>query len=142
LQARDGRYRSGVRPPRRLAALLVAATIGIVGCGGDDDSATTPGDGSDLVTSGARAYSAHCAECHGEDLRGTLRGPSFLSIVYEPNHHSDDAFRSAPRNGVTAHHWGFGDMPPVAGITDAEIEAIIAFVRDTQQREGFEDAAS
>ena len=42
----------------------------------------------------------------------------------------------AARRGVRAHHWGFGDMPPVEGVTDADIAAIIAYVRTLQKANG------
>lgn len=83
-------------------------------------------------------YAQSCASCHGTDLRGTDRGPSHLSIVYEPNHHSDDSFRSAIANGARQHHWDFGDMPPVDGLSDADVEAVIDYIRDEQERQGFE----
>jgi len=65
-------------------------------------------------------------------------GPSQLSIVYEPNHHPDESFRAAIRDGVSPHHWDFGPMPAVSGLDDDEITAIIAYIREIQQREGFE----
>lgn len=40
--------------------------------------------------------------------------------------------------GSPQHHWDFGDMPPVPGLDDEEVDAIIAYVREVQQREGFE----
>ncbi|HEX5614444.1 MAG TPA: cytochrome c [Acidimicrobiia bacterium] len=120
--------------------LVLVLVIGALGaCSGDDD---TDGDASaptDAIAAGEEAYATYCAQCHGADLRGTATGPSFLSIVYEPNHHPDEAFRRAPRDGVVSHHWNFGDMAPVPAVTDAELEAIIAFVRDAQEREGFEE---
>ncbi len=87
---------------------------------------------------GVELYATNCASCHGSDLRGTDRGPSHLSIVYEPNHHSDDSFRSAIAQGARAHHWNFGDMPAMAGLDDDEVDAVIAFIRSEQQRQGFE----
>lgn len=90
------------------------------------------------VPDGAAVYQQYCAECHGVDLRGTDKGPSQLSIVYEPNHHGDYAYRVAIREGTREHHWWFGDMPPVEGITDLEIEKVISFIRAEQQRLGFE----
>jgi hypothetical protein len=39
---------------------------------------------------------------------------------------------------VPAHHWNFGDMPPVEGLSSAQVDAIIGYVREVQQREGFE----
>ena len=126
-----------MRVSRVLAALVTTVAV-LAGCG-DDDGTSTASEPTDELAAGETAYVAHCSECHGTDLRGTDSGPSFLSIVYEPNHHPDDAFRSAPRAGVTAHHWTFGDMAPVPDVTDEELEAIIVFVRDAQEREGFEE---
>lgn len=92
----------------------------------------------ELVEAGATLYAANCAECHGEDLRGTAKGPSHLSEIYEPGHHSDEAFLVAVTTGVMPHHWNFGPMPPVEGLTEADVAAIIAFVREAQRVEGFE----
>lgn len=117
------------------AVVLLSLVFGVA-CSGGGESDPVAAPVSDL--DGAALYAANCASCHGADLRGTDMGPSHLSIVYEPNHHPDDAFRSAIRNGAAQHHWDFGDMPPVEGLTDDEVEAIIAFVRAEQESEGFE----
>jgi hypothetical protein len=45
---------------------------------------------------------------------------------------------NAIANGSPQHHWNFGDMEPVDGLTDDEVEAVIAFVRTEQERQGFE----
>jgi hypothetical protein len=58
--------------------------------------------------------------------------------VYEPGHHSDDAFRTAIANGSPAHHWDFGDMPAVPGLSAAEVDGIIAYVRQVQQEQGYD----
>ena len=42
----------------------------------------------------------------------------------------------AAKNGVRQHHWPFGNMPPVEGITDSEISNIIAYVRTVQRANG------
>lgn len=125
--------------PRWIAFAVLAAVV-IVGCSEDAGTdQSTPGDSIAATGSlGAEVYANSCASCHGADLRGTDKGPSQLSIVYEPNHHPDDAYRSAISNGARQHHWTFGDMPPVAGLTDEEIEAVIAFIRTEQSRQGFE----
>lgn len=83
-------------------------------------------------------YEQSCASCHGSDLRGTDQGPSHLSQVYEPGHHPDASFRAAITEGAVAHHWSFGDMPPVRGLGDTEIDAVIAFIREQQELHGFE----
>jgi len=87
---------------------------------------------------GRAVYQGRCASCHGADLRGTEKGPSQLSIVYEPNHHGDTSYRSAIRNGVQQHHWDYGDMPAVQDVTDEQIELVIAYIREQQQELGFE----
>lgn len=107
--------------------MLVAAS-----CGGSDASP------SEVDSAGADLYAQNCASCHGADLKGTDRGPSHLSVVYEPSHHGDDAFRAAVANGAQQHHWSFGNMPPTAGLDDDEVNAIIRYVRSEQERRGFE----
>lgn len=122
---------------RRATIVLALAgiTAALAACGSDGDSRV-----DELATDadGATVYAARCASCHGDDLRGTDRGPSQLSIVYEPGHHDDVSYRAAIRNGVRQHHWPFGDMPPVEDITDAQIEEVIGFIRGEQRRLGFE----
>lgn len=130
-----------VRPDRRsrftvyatAAGVSALLAIGVAACGGSDSSAD-----DSTSTRGADLYEANCASCHGSDLGGTQRGPSHLSIVYEPAHHGDDSFRSAIAQGAGQHHWNFGDMPPVRGLSDDQVDDIIAFVRAEQQRQGFE----
>ena len=124
----------------RIAPLLVtvvAAALLVVACSADD-AVTAPVVDLAADADGATVYQARCASCHGVDLRGTDKGPSQLSIVYEPGHHSDYAYRLAIRNGTPQHHWSFGPMAPVAKITDDQIEAVIAYIRGEQQRLGFE----
>ncbi len=126
-------------PATRRALALVAFALASTACSTSEPTATTADISSDVVAAGEVLYAANCAECHGADLRGTDRGPSHLSIVYEPNHHSDAAFLLAVKNGVRAHHWNFGPMLPVDGLTDEEISSITAFVRSVQAEQGFED---
>ena len=125
---------------RRIWLVLVALSLILAACGGRDlhgDTGIEPQD-PELVAEGAELYAANCAECHGEDLRGTDRGPSHLSRVYEPGHHSDGSFQLAVQVGAVQHHWNFGPMPPVEGLSEEDVEAIIAFVRERQRIEGFE----
>jgi mono/diheme cytochrome c family protein len=117
---------------------LGALSLVAAACGGQTGEINIPPQNPELVAAGAELYVIHCAECHGNDLRGTDKGPSHLSIVYEPNHHGDGAFLFAVQRGSRAHHWSFGDMPPIEGISVDDIDAIVAFVRETQRLEGFE----
>jgi cytochrome c553 len=85
---------------------------------------------------GAPLYAQHCARCHGEQGKGTNVGPPLLHKYYEPNHHADIAFYRAVSKGVAAHHWNFGDMPPVAGVAPEQAGHIIAHIRAMQRAAG------
>lgn len=86
---------------------------------------------------GERAFNAKCATCHGERAAGQDGiAPPLVHRFYEPNHHGDEAFHMAVQNGVRAHHWPFGDMAPVEGLTRADVDAIIAYVRALQRENG------
>lgn len=123
--------------------VLVIGLAFLASCGGGGDAETVrradiaPQDPA-LVAAGAELYEANCAECHGSDLRGTDKGPSHLSEVYVPDHHGDGSFEVAVLAGSPQHHWDYGPMPPVEGLSEADIEAIVAFVRERQRVEGFE----
>ncbi len=96
------------------------------------ESASTPVAGLD----GGTLFAQSCSTCHGVDLRGTDLGPPLLDRIYAPGHHSDAAFRLAVQQGVTAHHWRFGNMPKIEGLTDEQVGAIIEFVRAQQLEAG------
>ena len=44
----------------------------------------------------------------------------------------------AVRFGVIAHHWTFGDMPPVEGLSDEQVAAIVDWIRERQRAAGIE----
>ena len=79
-------------------------------------------------------YETKCASCHGLELTGTETGPPFLHPFYKPSHHGDAAFYRAALKGVRAHHWNFGDMPPVPGITEGKMDSILPYLRYYQQQ--------
>ncbi|MBZ8134072.1 cytochrome c [Afifella sp. IM 167] len=86
---------------------------------------------------GEAAYNENCASCHGRNGAGQDGvAPPFVHRIYEPNHHGDQAFFLAAQNGVRAHHWPFGNMPPVEGITQGEVASIVTYVRELQRANG------
>ena len=101
---------------------------------------TTPISSSAPVPSefqkGEAAFNSNCARCHGGSGRGTDQGPTFLSRIYHPNHHGDQAFYRAALQGVRAHHWKFGNMPPVEGMTKDLMVEIISYIRWLQREAG------
>lgn len=84
---------------------------------------------------GARAFGANCKQCHGPNAAGTDKGPPLVHRIYEPSHHGDAAIRRAVRLGVRPHHWGFGAMPKI-DVSDRELDAIIAYIRELQRANG------
>jgi cytochrome c5 len=94
-------------------------------------------DLSAAAEQGRAVFEANCAACHGQNAAGVEgKGPPLVHIIYEPNHHGDQAFRLAAVQGVRSHHWRFGDMPPVPGVVPADVERIIAYVRELQRANG------
>ncbi len=130
---------------KRPAILLVlAAAVGIGGYlyfGGDDGAAitsvTVPGSLSARAQTGQKIYEANCASCHGRNAAGQDGvAPPLVHIIYEPDHHGDESFQRAVARGVRAHHWRFGDMPPVDGLTRRDVAAVVTYVRELQRANG------
>ena len=136
---------------RLLACALFAAFIALmaIGCGeggspegeyGDSKGggqASATGIGlSNMAREGEALFNANCSVCHGVNATGTMQGPPLMDRVYHPGHHADFSFRSAVRQGVPQHHWGFGNMPPVPGVSPDDVEKIICYVREMQRSEG------
>ena len=90
------------------------------------------------VALGKKLYEKNCASCHGQDLKGSDKGPAFLHPVYVPSHHGDAAFQMAAKYGVTAHHWRLGNMPPITSVTPDDVKHITAYIRQTQRQFGIE----
>ncbi len=132
--------------------LAVITPAILVACGTEPEDTPTPlptetpaSSGPELSNSallGKEVFDANCAICHGADVMGTGTGPPLIDRIYEPGHHSDVSIRSAVRNGVPQHHWWFGNMPPVAGVSDAAVENLICYIRELQLTNGiFEEGA-
>lgn len=85
---------------------------------------------------GMRKFRKMCSQCHGEWGEGSDQGPPLMHDFYKPSHHGDPAFYNAVLKGVKAHHWRFGDMPPVAGATTNDVKKILPFIRWLQQENG------
>ncbi len=85
---------------------------------------------------GKVAFDKACAQCHGVNGAGSKTGPPLVHDIYNPGHHSDGAFFYATKKGVRRHHWSFGDMPPQPEVTNAEVAAIVRYVRELQEANG------
>ncbi len=86
---------------------------------------------------GKLLYQAKCAACHAVNASGQDGvAPPLVHKIYEPSHHGDESFQRAVSLGVQAHHWRFGNMPPVEGITRGDVKMIIAYIRELQRANG------
>ena len=90
-----------------------------------------------MAVTGKIAFEAKCATCHGLNAAGREgAGPPLVHKIYEPSHHGDGSFQLAVQQGVRSHHWNFGNMPPVDGVTVAEVKMIVDYVRQLQRANG------
>ncbi len=129
------------RHPATVASLLfvVAALLALVACGetpAPHDPAPQAiagsADLSDAARQGKTVFDTNCAQCHGPEATGTNLGPTFIDRIYHPGHHGDAAFHLAVTRGVRQHHWNFGNMLPVPGVTETQVGQIICYVRHLQ----------
>ena len=129
-----------------LVALAAAAVVGVVGWlqWFDDDPMHHNDSGVTLTipeltaeaAMGQALFEENCMTCHGRHATGSEQGPPLVHRIYEPNHHGDMSFRLAARQGVRAHHWDFGNMPPVEGVSDDDVIRITRYVRELQKANG------
>ena len=118
--------------PAAAVALALFVAVPLIADAADAPDANVP----PALTKGQALFNTNCSVCHGVGARGTKQGPPFLDKIYEPNHHADSAFYRAAEMGVRAHHWRFGDMPKIPGVTRDDLTQIIAYIRWLQKQAG------
>ena len=129
------------------AVVASAVLLSMIGCGGEGDprGAATGPEGQDPASgpslseaarAGEELFDANCSVCHGVGATGTNQGPPLIDRIYHPGHHGDFSIRNAVSKGVQQHHWGFGDMAPVASVSSDEVEEIICYIREMQRAGG------
>ncbi len=90
------------------------------------------------INQGKLLYDTNCLSCHGVEGRGTQAGPPLVHDTYNPRHHADLSFNLAVKNGVPSHHWDFGDMKPVPGVSPEGVTHITKYVREKQRQAGID----
>jgi mono/diheme cytochrome c family protein len=142
-------------------ALFVAAIGGaalLLGYGRPNPTSTAidPGDPAQVAL-GRRIYGEQCARCHGSNLEGQ---PDWQSrrpdgrLPAPPHdasghtwHHPDGVLFRITRDGTAAVIGGGyeSDMPGFGGVlSDAEIRAVLAFIKSTwpDRERGFQESQS
>jgi len=110
----------------------IKAQLGTAGASEDISSQVVPEE----LKIGEEKFNSYCSRCHGVQSKGTNNGPPLVHKIYEPNHHGDFAFQRAATQGVRAHHWKFGNMPKIDGVTSEDVNEIIQYVRWLQRQAG------
>lgn len=130
-------WRSYTAKPQPLGHSMTPPDTSDLGPGDAIANVKVPATFSDQAKLGKTAFDAKCASCHGQNAAGRNgKAPPLVHKIYEPSHHSDMAFLLAAQNGVRAHHWRFGDMPPVKGLTKSDVKNIARYVRELQVENG------
>jgi mono/diheme cytochrome c family protein len=119
--------------------LLWVALVALAACDPAPPQQATSGAATPAEhQTGEAKFNTSCSVCHGPRATGTDHGPPLVHKIYEPNHHGDAAFQLAAANGVRAHHWEFGNMPKIEGVTTQDVEQIIRYVRWLQRQAGIQ----
>jgi len=130
------------------AVVAVAAYIFLRPASVDDVARSAPAGRSAMVAIqmppikgnaaiGQRIFDNACAACHGSNAVGVDgAGPPLIHVIYEPGHHADESFQRAVAMGVRSHHWKFGDMPSVEGLTRGDVAMVIDYIREIQRANG------
>ncbi len=116
--------------------LVLVCLLSVTACREATAPVNLPAEIPTELAAGEGAFNTYCATCHGAQALGTNQGPPLIHKVYEPNHHGDAAFYRAAAQGVRAHHWQFGNMPKIDGVTEEEVTHIIRYVRWLQRQAG------
>ncbi len=110
----------------RAAAVLCLA---LVGC----TPSTTSSDSVDRPIDASRLFQRQCAVCHGALGQGDgpnaslNQAPSLASAEFHANNSNEDI--------ALVIREGRGLMPPWSHLGDAQIDALVAFVRTLEQSE-------
>jgi mono/diheme cytochrome c family protein len=123
---------------KRLVPLLITAGVvvvavavaALIATADGSDEPPAPGSPEELAL-GEEVFVDSCQTCHGERARGGLAGPPLVHEIYRDLEDAD--IRTAIRQGKAQENWEFAPMPPVPGLEDHEIEAVIAYVRAEQE---------
>lgn len=88
--------------------------------------------GTTASAAGERVYAQTCIACHGANGKGAIPGVSDFTKADGPLAQSDDTLFASIRDGLVTPGKPLS-MPPKGGnpsLTDKEIQAVLAYLRD------------
>lgn len=116
--------------PHRIGDLLLLGTLLIFGFTVKHAKAQTSDTGP-----GAQRFMEYCAGCHGADGKGGDKAPPLISPSGLVNRSESDLFR-------IVHDGTRRGMPPFAQIGDANIRAVLEFLKTLEPNAGSESASA
>lgn len=88
---------------------------------------------------GRTIINTQCAECHGVDgTGGSRKGPPILHSMYRAEIFPNFVFKRSVLEGKREKNWRFGPMPAMPELSEADVNGVIAFVREVQTATGIE----
>jgi mono/diheme cytochrome c family protein len=88
----------------------------------------------------AALFAANCAVCHGPAAQGVEdQGPSLLEDRYLADAYPDEAMAAAIRQGVASSEERWAPMPSFPRFDDAQLDAVVGYVRELQRRAALSD---
>ena len=128
-----------LKPALAVTGILAAPVALYLTVGGGEENTRTAGSSGFTIPSlstqaldGKGLFSEKCGDCHGAYGEGSDNGPALIHALYDKTIFPDQAVRRAIVEGAVARNWPFGDMPPVEGLGEQEIDGLIAFLREVQ----------
>lgn len=88
---------------------------------------------------GRAIINSQCIECHGVDgTGGSRKGPPLLHPMYREAIFPDHHYKRVLIEGRPQNNWKFGPMPAQPQLSDADMNGIIAFIREVHDETGVE----
>ena len=107
--------------------IVTLSTFTLLGC--STVYSLTEAERVEKLQRGVNVYQVNCVSCHGTDLLGTNQGPPLLWDLYVSNHHPDKRMALSISDGVSQHHWRYGDMPAQTHLNETEVDDVVFFIR-------------
>jgi mono/diheme cytochrome c family protein len=99
---------------------------------------TKPSNMSSTAQLGENVYNYRCRSCHGPLGLGAVGGPPLATGEFAESIYPDTQMAQAILSGAPQKNYDYGRMPAQPDISDQDLRATIAFLREIQTLHGYE----